>query len=183
MEKINTGCKWPTWKIYFNSLNFLRCTSRDVARLRRRSNRSKNCTKNYLHCSPFSGIHEENLVDQVTNQKQIVNRITTSVKPMSLWTPVDNTSTNPLAEAATAKWQSAHGKLEIRQTKMLVWSYSDGLERLQLIVVKSIYASGVVFYQASQNSVLMIKQKSKKMHVRSAKVGKRLDQVAFGFGM
>ena len=61
----------------------------------------------------LSGIHEENLVDYLTNQKQIVNRITTSVKPMSLWTPVDNTSLNPSAEAATAKWQSAHGKFDI----------------------------------------------------------------------
>ncbi|KAJ7371511.1 hypothetical protein OS493_024850 [Desmophyllum pertusum] len=54
------------------------------------------------------GIHQENLEDPVTRQRQVVNRITTLVKPMCLWSPVDNSSLNPSAVAATARWQSAH---------------------------------------------------------------------------
>ena len=68
-----------------------------------------------LHLSFFSsGIYQENLKDPVTLQRQVVNRITTSVRPMSLWTPVDSSSMNPSAIEATAMWQSAHGKLETR---------------------------------------------------------------------
>lgn len=68
-----------------------------------------------LQLSTFSGILEENLKDPVTLQRQVVNRITTSVKPMSLWSPVDNNSSmNPSAVEATARWQTAHGKLKIR---------------------------------------------------------------------
>ena len=67
-----------------------------------------------LQLSTFSGIHEENLKDPFTFQKQVVNRITTLVKPMSLWSPVDNSSMNPSAVQATARWQTAHGKLKIR---------------------------------------------------------------------
>ncbi|PFX27714.1 mucosa-associated lymphoid tissue lymphoma translocation protein 1-like [Stylophora pistillata] len=88
--------------------------------------RNKSVEEVLLHVS--RGIHEENLVDYLTNQKQIVNRITTSVKPMSLWTPVDNTSLNPSAEAATAKWQSAH---EIPNDPVTV--YQDDKVRVELI--------------------------------------------------
>lgn len=48
-------------------------------------------------------------MDPSTHQKQIVNRITTLVKPMSLWCPVDSSFMNPATVAATNKWQSAHG--------------------------------------------------------------------------
>lgn len=88
--------------------------------------RNKSVEEVLLHVS--RGIHEENLVDYLTNQKQIVNRITTSVKPMSLWTPVDNISLNPSAEEATAKWKSAH---EIPNDPVTV--YQDDKVRVELI--------------------------------------------------
>ena len=73
-----------------------------------------------LQLSTISGIHEENLKDPLTLQKQVVNRITTSVKPMSLWSPVDNSSMNPSAVQATARWQTAHGKLKIGALKLII---------------------------------------------------------------
>ena len=67
----------------------------------------------------FSGIHEENLKDPSTHQKQVVNRITTLVKPLSLWSPVESGSMNPAAVEATARWQTAHGKLKLRALSCL----------------------------------------------------------------
>lgn len=54
------------------------------------------------------GIHEEDLIDQYTRQRQVVNRITTLVKPMKLWCPVDNSLMNPSTAAAIEQWQSTH---------------------------------------------------------------------------
>ncbi|KAL9987618.1 hypothetical protein ACROYT_G001958 [Oculina patagonica] len=57
------------------------------------------------------GIHEENLEDPITLQRQVVNRITTSVKPMT-----------------TAMWQSAH---EIPNEPVTV--FQDGRVKVELI--------------------------------------------------
>lgn len=88
----------------------------------------KCASRNFVTCtifqlSTFSGIHEENLKDPYTDQKQVVNRITTLVKPMSLWSPVNSSSMNPSAVEATARWQTAHGKLKMRALSCLsTWS-------------------------------------------------------------
>ena len=73
-----------------------------------------------LQLSTFSGIDEENLKDPSTHQKQVVNRITTLVRPLSLWSPVNSSSINPSAVEATARWQTAHGKLKNQSTLLFI---------------------------------------------------------------
>lgn len=73
------------------------------------------------------GIHEENLKDPCTHQKQVVNRITTLVKPLSLWSPMNCSSINPSAVEATARWHTAH---EIPNGPVTV--FQDGRVKIEL---------------------------------------------------
>lgn len=73
------------------------------------------------------GIDEENLKDPSTHQKQVVNRITTLVRPLSLWSPVNSSSINPSAVEATARWQTAH---EIPNGPVTV--FQDGRVKIEL---------------------------------------------------
>lgn len=88
----------------------------------------KCASRNFVLCiilqlSTFSGILGENLKDPCTHQKQVVNRISTLVKPLSLWSPLNGSSINPSAVEATARWQTAHGKLKIKALCCLsTWS-------------------------------------------------------------
>lgn len=75
------------------------------------------------------GIYGEGLADPQTCQKQVVNRITTLVKPVSLWCPVDNTLMNPSTAAAIERWQSAH---EIPDKPVTVFRGENGRIEVKL---------------------------------------------------
>lgn len=75
------------------------------------------------------GIYGEGLADPFTSQKQVVNRITTLVKPMTLWCPVDNNLMNPFTAAAIERWQSAH---EIPNKPVTVFGAENGRIKVEL---------------------------------------------------